>query len=175
MRKVWKKMGNAMKIFLLGLPICLSLFSSGKNDVYLAGPLFTLGERQFNKELAGRLRQLGYTVFLPQEQEPRELTSECIFSVDVGGIEDSQIIVAIFDGPDPDSGTSWECGYAYAKKKPIIAVRTDFRGIGDGELAPYNLMLWESAARKVQMPSYQFDLQSLIDEIHIVIQSIFEH
>ena len=35
-------------------------------------------------------------------------------------------VVANTDGPDPDSGTSWECGYAY-RKKPVILFPTDFR------------------------------------------------
>lgn len=106
-----------------------------------------------------------YSVFLPQEQEPRELTSECIFAVDLKGIDDSLNIVAIFDGSDPDSGTSWECGYAYAKKIPIIAVRTDIRGVGDGSVAPFNLMLWESANQRIRLSSIEHSLSSLVDEI----------
>jgi nucleoside 2-deoxyribosyltransferase len=33
--------------------------------------------------------------------------------------------VAIMDGADPDSGTSWEVGYAYASGKTIVLVRTE--------------------------------------------------
>jgi nucleoside 2-deoxyribosyltransferase len=54
------------------------------------------------------------------------------------------------DGPDPDSGTAWECGYAYAKDKPVVCYRTDFRITGDTEGAPYNLMLSESAAARFE-------------------------
>ncbi|MBS0625155.1 MAG: nucleoside 2-deoxyribosyltransferase [Verrucomicrobia bacterium] len=148
---------------------------SMENDIYLAGPLFTLAERQFNSALAEKLRQLGYTVFLPQEAEPREITSECIFAVDVGGVDGARAVVAIFDGPDPDSGTCWECGYAYGKGKPVIAVRTDFRGIGDGNLAPYNLMLWESSVRHIQKPCLQHDMQSIVDEIDEALQSVLSN
>jgi nucleoside 2-deoxyribosyltransferase len=35
--------------------------------------------------------------------------------------------MAMMDGPDPDSGTCWEVGYAYRSKKPIVQVRTDSR------------------------------------------------
>ena len=59
--------------------------------------------------------------------------------------------MANVDGPDPDSGTAWECGYAY-KKKPIIVFRTDFRGIGEAGLSPFNLMLSESADHVVTIP-----------------------
>jgi nucleoside 2-deoxyribosyltransferase len=56
------------------------------------------------------------------------------------------------DGADPDSGTAWECGYAYAKGKPIVCYRTDFRITGDAAGAPYNLMLSESATTRVEVP-----------------------
>lgn len=51
-----------MKRFLL-FPLCFciffnSLFAYEKFDIYLAGPLFTLDERQFNAELAKQLREL---------------------------------------------------------------------------------------------------------------------
>ena len=47
-------------------------------------------------------------------------------------------MIAVLDGPDADSGTSLEIGYAYATGKPIIGIRTDFRGSEDRGL---NLML----------------------------------
>ena len=50
------------------------------------------------------------------------------------------------------SGTAWECGYAYAKGKPIVCYRTDFRITGDTEGAPYNLMLSESATARFEAP-----------------------
>ena len=50
----------------------------------------------------------------------------------------------------PDSGTAWECGYAYAKGKPLVCYRTDFRITGDTEGAPYNLMLSESATARFE-------------------------
>jgi nucleoside 2-deoxyribosyltransferase len=49
-----------------------------------------------------------------------------IFEADVRGIDWADVVVANMDGADPDSGTCWECGYAY-RKKPIVIFRTDFR------------------------------------------------
>jgi nucleoside 2-deoxyribosyltransferase len=48
----------------------------------------------------------------------------------VDAIESSDIIVAVIDGTDADSGTAWEIGYAFAKGKPTIGLRTDFRTLG---------------------------------------------
>lgn len=120
---------------------------------YLAGPLFSVAERQFNSELAATLRVYGLEIFLPQDNEPRELTARNIFEADVAGINWADGVIGIMDGPDPDSGTSWEIGYAYANKKPIILLRTDFRGVGEAGLAPYNLMLTESATVHIELPA----------------------
>lgn len=120
--------------------------------IYLAGPLFTLAERLFNAELASALQGMGYDVWLPQEREPRELSSTAIFHKDVEGLDWADMIVANMDGPDPDSGTAWECAYAYGNHKLVLAYRTDFRGVGEGGLCGYNIMLWESATIRLQLP-----------------------
>jgi len=114
--------------------------------IYLAGPLFSTGERDFNARLAGLLRERKLAVFLPQESEQNSMNPRQIFEEDVRGIDWADVVVANMDGADPDSGTCWECGYAYLKK-PIIIFRTDFRvsyeirnHVNSGEdKAPYNL------------------------------------
>jgi nucleoside 2-deoxyribosyltransferase len=93
-----------------------------------------------------------HTVWLPQENEPRELTASSIFLKDKEGLDWAEVVVGVMDGPDPDSGTCWECGYAYAQSKPTILIRTDFRGSGEGNLAPYNLMLSESCTDRIELP-----------------------
>jgi nucleoside 2-deoxyribosyltransferase len=120
--------------------------------IYLAGPLFSLAEQGFNAELARFLETEGFEVFLPQEREPRDKTARAIFDMDVAAIDWADMVIACMDGPDPDSGTAWECGYAYAKGKPIVCYRTDFRITGDTEGAPYNLMLSESATARLEIP-----------------------
>jgi len=115
--------------------------------LYFAAPLFTSAERAWNDDLAMALRDGGHEVFLPQDQEPGK-DAPGIFSTDVGGIDWADALVAIMDGPDPDSGTAWECGYAFGKK-PILLVRTDVRQTGSG--APYNAMLAESATIRLDL------------------------
>ncbi len=155
--------------------LCIThVYATQDRVVYLAGPLFTIAEREFNTRLGQELRNLGYSVFLPQEGEPRELTAQAIFDMDVSGVDHAQVIVAIFDGPDPDSGTCWECGYAYAKNKPVIGVRTDFRGVSDGNLAPYNLMLSESSVKQIQLSSLNHDLKALIKVLDEQLQAVFK-
>src|SRR5829696_6291518 len=117
--------------------------------IYFAGPLFTSAERAWNMALASALRAAGHEVFLPQEQEPGR-DAAGIFGTDVGGIDWADALVAIMDGSDPDSGTAWECGYAYGKK-PILLVRTDSR-TQTGSDAPYNPMLTEPATTRLDLP-----------------------
>jgi len=119
--------------------------------IYLAAPLFTTAEREFNARLADLLRRAGHEVWLPQEREDRRLSATEIFRSDIAGIDGADIVVANMDGPDPDSGTCWECGYAYGKK-PIVLFRTDFRAGDAPEKAPYNFMLIESATRQLLIP-----------------------
>ena len=120
--------------------------------IYLAGPLFSLAEQGFNVELARFLESEGFEVWLPQEHEPRDKTARADLEMDVAAIDWADMVVACMDGPDPDSGTAWECGYAFAKGKPIVCYRTDFRITGDTEGAPYNLMLSESATARFEIP-----------------------
>lgn len=118
--------------------------------IYMAGPLFTTAEFEFNKALAARLRALGHEVHLPQEFEAqwrdvagvKTLDTKAIFKSDVGGIDWGQLTLGNLDGADSDSGTCWELGYSYAKNKYIIVYRTDIR-IGRDDIV--NLMMTESA------------------------------
>jgi nucleoside 2-deoxyribosyltransferase len=49
-------------------------------------------------------------------------------------ILESDLVLAILDGSDADSGTCIELGYAHANGKKIIGVRTDFRASEDNGL-----------------------------------------
>ena len=118
----------------------------GKKQIYLAGPLFSQAERDFNVLLRDKLVEMGFSVFLPQEDGKdtksgrMEERQKNIFDNDVRGIDGSDIVLAVLDGgSDVDSGTAWEMGYAYAKKIPVLGLKTDFRTFGDEGVV--NLMM----------------------------------
>jgi nucleoside 2-deoxyribosyltransferase len=119
--------------------------------LYFAGPLFSTPERAWNADVAEALRAAGHEVFLPQEQEPGK-DGPGIFATDVGGIDWADGLVAIMDGPDPDSGTAWEVGYAFGTKKPVILVRTDTRALA-GRSGDYNPMLTQAATARIDLPA----------------------
>lgn len=102
--------------------------------VYLAAPLFSEAERDFNSKLSDEIKNAGFYVFLPQEDsnniKDEKNRQQIIFNKNVDAIESSDIIVAVIDGTDVDSGTAWEIGCAFARGKTIIGLRTDFRTLG---------------------------------------------
>jgi nucleoside 2-deoxyribosyltransferase len=118
--------------------------------LYFAAPLFSSPERSWNGEVTASLRAAGHEVFVPQEQEPGR-DAAGIFATDLGGIDWADALVAVVDGADPDSGTSWEVGYAF-RKKPIVLVRTDFRTFA-GRSGGYNPMLTEAATIRLDLPT----------------------
>jgi nucleoside 2-deoxyribosyltransferase len=126
--------------------------------LYVAGPLFTQAERAWNEQLAASLTAAGHDVFLPQTEVKAiaSLDADTIFQIDVDGVRSAEAVVAILDGADPDSGTCFECGLAFALGIPIVAVRTDFRAGGDAlpgqKLATINLMLAQAASAIVNLP-----------------------
>jgi nucleoside 2-deoxyribosyltransferase len=119
--------------------------------LHFAGPLFTAAERAWNAEVTAALRAAGHEILLPQEKEPGK-NAQGIFAADVDGIDSAEGLVAIMDGPDPDSGTCWEVGYAYGTKKPVVLVRTDLRSMA-GNAGEYNPMLTESATVRLDLPA----------------------
>ena len=112
--------------------------------IYLAGPLFSAAERIFNASLAASLRKNGFRVFLPQELD-HEQDQRRLFERLVAAIDETDLVMAVVDGADPDSGTAWEMGYARAKDKPVVALRTDFRRRAETAAAGVNLMLYYGA------------------------------
>ncbi|GFO96995.1 nucleoside 2-deoxyribosyltransferase [groundwater metagenome] len=134
-------------------------------NVYLAAPLFSEAELDFNRRLRDEIKSSGFKVFLPQEDsnnvKDRDDRQMIIFSKNEAAIEKSDIIVAVIDGTDVDSGTAWEIGYAFARGKPIFGLRTDFRTLGiEGTV---NLMIERSVVLCTSIPELLNRLKLLDD------------
>jgi len=134
--------------------------------IYLAGPLFTEAERSWNATLAQRLRAAfpDTELLVPQEFCAAHDTNQSGGGPDFGAIyascrrhlERAALVIAILDGPDPDSGTCWEAGFACARDVPVIGLRTDWRPAEDGAA---NCMLTRSCRAVVT------DVEALIAAI----------
>ncbi len=146
--------------------------------LYVAGPLFTQAERAWNERLAAALADAGHDVFLPQTEVKAiaSLHADTIFQVDVDGVRSAEAVVAILDGADPDSGTCFECGLAFALGIPIVALRTDFRAGGDAlpgqKLATINLMLAQASARVVNLPDPATDFSTVASAVIAALEGL---
>jgi nucleoside 2-deoxyribosyltransferase len=116
--------------------------------VYLAAPLFSEAEKAFNLRVRDILEAHFFDVYLPQEvgddnhcRSAKE--HEEIFRMNREALDQADLLVAVIDGADADSGTAWEMGYATNRRVPVYAIRTDFRMAGHHELV--NLMLEQSS------------------------------
>jgi nucleoside 2-deoxyribosyltransferase len=137
--------------------------------VYLAAPLFTQVERRWNRELARLLEERidGLKVVLPQDcrvdgryNDRRRL--EELFTRCIEGVRAADVVVAILDGPDADSGVAFEMGYAHASGKPIVGVRTDFR---QSQERGVNLMVSRPCAEFVCRMSFNESVEALADDV----------
>ena len=133
--------------------------------LYLASPLgFAASTWTFMEELVARLDALGFEVLNPwtlptttlavkdltdamEIADPaprRDRLKEASMRIAAGNeeaIHQSDLVVAVLDGTDVDSGTAAEIGFAAALGRPIFGLRTDFRPAGDNEGVVVNLQV----------------------------------
>lgn len=110
--------------------------------VYIAGPMFSQAELEFNEKAADRLEAAGCEVFLPQrsgfrmtellETMPASEVSQLIFQTDFDHIRQNDIFLFVLDGRVPDEGACVALGLAYASGKPCYGLKTDIRSATAG-------------------------------------------
>jgi nucleoside 2-deoxyribosyltransferase len=97
--------------------------------IYIAGKLETEFERKMLEKIDLICKSAGFSTFLPHRdvglaeniKQAKEIFEEDILN----GFKDCDLVVAFLDGLTVGAGTAWELGYSYAKKVPIIGVKTD--------------------------------------------------
>jgi len=110
---------------------------------YIAGPLFNEGERWFDEQIDAIAQKVGLETFLPhrdgKEMLPEIRDINAIFKLDRDMVDASDVVIANLNGINVDDGTAWEIGYAYAKAKHLVGIRTDMRLSFEGQVV--NLMI----------------------------------
>ncbi len=132
-----------------------------RKSIYLASPLgFAESTRGFMQSLIATLSGVvdvlnpwDDTSFAPAMEAAHALTDinqrRAAFhaaNIGIGGkneamIRTADMLVAVLDGIDVDSGTAGEMGFAYGLGKQVFGLRTDWRMTGDNEAAGVNLQL----------------------------------
>ena len=127
--------------------------------IYLASPFFN-DEELKNVETAEKiLMSRGFDVFSPRLNEIRtdENTKQSwwskeTFMNDKKFIEWADVVVMLYYGGYSDSGTAWECGYAYGTNTPVIVVH-----LGEDS----NLMVHEGCHSNItlsDLENYDFNM-----------------
>ena len=129
--------------------------------IYMASPLgFSEAGRAFYKDVLRKVKRLGHTPIdpwtltakakidrvqkIPYGAKKRDARRK--LNVEIGGnnragIDRADMVLAVLDGVDVDSGTAAEIGYAFAKGKPILGYRGDFRLSADNDGTTVNLQV----------------------------------
>jgi nucleoside 2-deoxyribosyltransferase len=112
--------------------------------IYIAAPLFSTAEKDFNAKLCASLETAGFEVFLPQRDSayakessyaelPKDERRQTMFELDRDQIIGSDIFLYVLDGRVPDEGAAVELGIAYMAKmtgspiKHLVGLHTDQR------------------------------------------------
>lgn len=131
--------------------------------IYIASPFFNEKELENVKKVEKILIDRGFSVFSPRLHEMRtgdtKLWSKENFINDKRFIDWADAVVMLYYGVYSDSGTAWECGYAYGTNTPVVVVH-----LGDDS----NLMVHEGCHTNItlddlktydfnMMPSYPYE------------------
>lgn len=126
--------------------------------IYLASPFFNEEELSNVQKAEQILRKRGFTVFSPRENEVRGVPFTPAWSLetfrnDRRFIDWADAVVMLYYGAYSDSGTAWECGYAYATHKPVIVVHFSKKS---------NLMVHEGCHANITPEELQtYDFQTM--------------
>lgn len=117
-----------------------------RRRVYLASPLgFSESTRAFREELHQLLEALELDVVDPWDAAPfppaTTKTALLIGRFNFQEIKSADLVLAILDGADVDSGTACEIGYAAALGIPVFGLRLDIRASGECPELPVNLQV----------------------------------
>ena len=108
--------------------------------IYIAGALFTPGQRGYLERIDKICKEEKFTTYLPHRDAGlftrADKEANHFFERDVKAIDDSDIIIATLNGLEIDAGTSWEMGYAFSKNKIIIGILEDTRIFDKKQLNP---------------------------------------
>ncbi len=157
--------------------------------IYFAAPLFTQAERIWNRmlkkaiEKIAKAQGLKIRILFPQdiaekilsdnrysEEHKKDLLHDDLLFVKVGNAD---IVMAILDGADSDSGTSGEFIAAKILQKKTIGIRTDFRGSGEDK--GLNLMLSRRLNEFIYFPSFNENVEELAGKIVGAIKKIYKN
>ena len=140
---------------------------------YLAGPLFSDQDRAKLEEIASLMERLGFRVYLPHRDGGdlgsvkipygKKNVRDRLFDRDVLEVRKCDVVVALLDGADVDSGTAVELGIAHALGIPVVGLKTDFHRRN----RILNNMIWGVCGKGTRL---SFDVEDLLRQVRAVVR-----
>ncbi len=154
--------------------------------IYIAGPdVFEKNSLEIGKELSSLCEKYNYKGLYPLDniadfnQEKRKIADD-IFIANVAFIKDADIVIANlnpFRGKEADSGTVWECGFAYGLGKKVYGYMDDTRPYIDkfnpSEKESENGMVFDKDEKAIEDFNHPLNLMIACSAMEIV-QGSFE-
>lgn len=147
--------------------------------IYIAGPdVFERDSIKIGEEYIKLCEKYGYIGCYPLDnvidfnQQKRKIAQD-IFQANEKLIDECDIVIAnlnSFRGKEADSGTVWECGYAYAKGKKVYGyIETQTQYIQQFKSKKEeNGMFWDEKDRFIEDFDYPINLMIACSTIDIV-------
>jgi len=152
-----------------------------KKKIYLAGPdVFLPHPIEHGKKLSALCEEYGFEGLFPldnviEESDPLKLAQK-IRVANIDFIDKCDIVIANlspFRGPEPDSGTVFEVGYAMAKGKIVLGYSSNMNSLL--EKTRHILQLDSNATRdNEELEIEDFGLTHNLMYAHCVVASNFE-
>ena len=115
---------------------------------YLANGLFSIGDRLVNELLAKEIRKVipEIDLYVPQENDAINdkhafANSLAIAEADMEKLQNSDVLIAVLDGIEIDSGVAAEIGVFSTYNRPIIGLFSDVRQLGRDNQQKINALM----------------------------------
>ena len=147
--------------------------------IYIAGPdVFEKESIEIGEKLLSLCKKYGFEGLYPLDnivdfsQEKRKIAQD-IYEANVVMIDSADIVIAnlsSFRGKEADTGTVWECGYAYAKGKKVYGYMSREGNYIDQFDSKHqeNGMFWDEDERFIEDFNHPINLMVACSSIRII-------
>ena len=141
--------------------------------IYLASSLFSEMERDYIDKIVHKIAtDLNLDeledFYVPHRDNKYTYSEISIYDKNIENLNNCDIMIAILDGQDTDSGTAFEIGYFEAQKKIVLGLLTDKRSYD--EYGDMNLKLNTMIFGSLSYGELVFnDIDDLIDELYYIL------
>lgn len=141
--------------------------------IYIASPLFSDMEKDYIDNLVFDIcRELNLDPikdFFVPHRDNLSIDETTIYKENIKNLNNCDLMIAVLDGKDVDSGTAFEIGYFESQDKIVLGILTDTRSYNEN--GDFNLKLNTMIFGSLLYGNLVFkDFDCLVDEIYDIIK-----